>query len=329
MAGATYSGRTKTMTRRDWIAVGVDGSEGSKAAIRWAAREAEQLGLGLSLVHAYTGYRVMGSFVQAAYPLTPVTDDQRPLAVLEDATREAEKYLPRDRIDTAALRADARAGLLQAAAESRMLVLGDETHPALTRLVTGSIVGPVAAHSPVPVVAVPANWTDSPSHGSVVVAVKNLESSTALVRYAFRLAAAHHARLTLVHAWEFLATYDDVIAAHAAIPDWEARAQTDLTELLNGIAPDFPEVETEVRLVHGQPARVLVDVSSEADMLVISRRPHLLPFGHLGGTGRAILRETRCPTVVLPPAAEPVDLTVVDDAADELETEGRAAFSHL
>jgi nucleotide-binding universal stress UspA family protein len=315
-----------TMTHRDWIAVGVDGSEGSRAAIRWAAREADRLGLGLFLVHAYRGYHAMGSFYMAAYPLTPVDDRLLPQNVLDEAVREAEKLLPRDRIDTSALRADARSGLLQAAASARMLVLGDETHPALSRLVTGSVVAPVAAHSPVPVVAVPANWQDAPSHGRVVVGIKGGDSSSSLLRHAFQLAAAHRAKLTLVHAWEFLALYDDAIATHTDLPEWEQRASAEVTALLEDVAPDFPGVETDVRLVHGQPARVLVDVSSEADLLVITRRPHLLPYGHLGGTGRAVLRETRCPTVVLPPAAERVELST-DEEADRLESHGRATYS--
>jgi nucleotide-binding universal stress UspA family protein len=96
-------------------------------------------------------------------------------------------------------------------------------------------------------------------------------------------------------------------------------------------ALEEPGVETEVRLVHGQPARVVVEASSEADLLVITRRPHLLPYGHLGGTGRAILRETRCPTVVLPPAAERVELSVErgmdDEESDRLESHGRATYS--
>lgn len=317
-----------TMTHRDWIAVGVDGSEGSKAATRWAAREAGSLGLKLFLAHAYSPHHAMGSFHTAAYPLTPIENRLLPQNVLAAAAREAEKILPPDRVDASALRADARSALLQVASESRMLVLGDERHPALSRLVTGSIIAPVAAHSPVPVVAVPANWQDSPAHGVLIVAVKDRDSSSALVRHAFQMAAAHNARLRLVHAWEFLAQYDNAIAAHAALPDWERRAQADLTELLDQIAPDFPSVQAAVELVHGQPAQVLVDASSEADLLMITRRPRAFPFGHLGGTGRAVLRETRCPTMVLPPEAERVELPVPDSDADRLEAFGWASFAH-
>jgi len=315
------------MTYRDRIAVGVDGSQGSNAAIRWAAREAERLGLDLSLVHVRSGYRAVGTFYSAAYVTPPPDDQVRSQKVLEDATREAAELLSIDRIDATAVRSDVRTGLLQAAAQARMLVLGDESHPALSRLVTGSVVAPVAAHSPVPVVVVPANWQDAASQGSVVMAVKNYDASAPLIRHGCQLAAAHGGRLVLLHAWDFLALYDDAIAKHTAPPDWEQRAQAELTALLHRIAREYPGVQTEVHLVHGQPAQVLVDASSGAGLLVISRHPHLLPYGHLGGTGRAVLRETRCPTIVLPAAAEPVDLAVRDEEADRLEAEGDAAFS--
>src|SRR5690349_9260022 len=37
------------------IVVGVDGSEGSKVALRWAARDAQLRGVPLTLVHAHAG----------------------------------------------------------------------------------------------------------------------------------------------------------------------------------------------------------------------------------------------------------------------------------
>jgi nucleotide-binding universal stress UspA family protein len=62
------------------------------------------------------------------------------------------------------------------------------------------------------------------------------------------------------------------------------------------------DVEVGFRLVHGQGAHAIVDASSGADLLVITRRRHGFPGGHLGAAGRAVLRESRCPVEVLPPA---------------------------
>jgi nucleotide-binding universal stress UspA family protein len=56
--------------------------------------------------------------------------------------------------------------------------------------------------------------------------------------------------------------------------------------------------------VHGQPAQVLRDASASADLVLIARRRHAFPVGHLGGTARALLRESLAPVMVLPPAEE-------------------------
>jgi nucleotide-binding universal stress UspA family protein len=77
------------------------------------------------------------------------------------------------------------------------------------------------------------------------------------------------------------------------------------------VAPDlaakrgdaYADVPVEIDVVQGQPAKAVVDASRTADLLVIIRRPLAFPFGSLGGTGRAILRESRCPVEVLPATA--------------------------
>lgn len=303
------------MSKQELIAVGVDGSAGSRTAIRWAAREADRLDVGLRLVHVFSDIVPMGSIYAEAYPLTPVESRLVAQELVDTAAKEAMKILPSDRVSTMVLKADIRAGLVQAAADARVLVLGDERHPALDRLITGSVVGSVAAHSPTPVVAVPENWQDATNRGVVVAGVKSVDAAAPFLRQAFRLAAEHQARLVVLHAWDYLGGYDDMIAARVDVPAWELHTHTELQDGVTRVAQEFPGVSTEVRVLHAQPAQALVDASADADLLVIARRPHGFPFGHLGGTGRAILRETRCPAVVLPPAAELIETT--SPAADD------------
>jgi nucleotide-binding universal stress UspA family protein len=319
MSGATndrptpIGSKEKTMSREEWIAVGVDGSEGSKAATRWAAREADRSGANLRLVHVFTDVAPMGSFMGAAYPVGPVETAYAAQNLVDEAAQDARQILTEDRVQTLLLRADRRVGLAQAAADARLLVLGDEPHGLLDRLITGSVVAAVAAHAPAAVAVVPANWQDADG-GTVVVGVKSVDSSPALIRRGFELAAGRRGRLKVLHAWEFLSPYDDAISAHIDLPAWEQRTLTELRNRVARIGLDFPGVETEVVLVHEQPAQALVDASVDAGLLVITRRPHGFPFGHLGGTGRAVLRETRCPTVVLPSGAEKVER---DELAEE------------
>ena len=295
------------MSRQEWIAVGVDGSEGSRAAARWAAREAERIGASLRLVHVFTDAAPIGGFMGAAYPLGAVETAATAHQLVDTLAQEARQVLTEDRVETLVLRADRRVGLLQAAADARSMVLGDEPRGVLDRLITGSVVGTVAAHSPTPVVLVPGNWQDAGEQGTVVVGVKSVDACEDLLRQAFRLAAERQARLTVVHAWEYLAQYDDAIAAHIDLPAWQRRTLTELRNRVAHVGLAFPQVTAEVVLVHEQPAQALVEASAEASVLVIARRPHGFPFGHLGGTGRTVLRETRCPTVVLPPGVETVE----------------------
>jgi nucleotide-binding universal stress UspA family protein len=186
------------------------------------------------------------------------------------------------------------------------MVLGDVAHPAHHRLITGSVIGPIAAHSPTPVVVVPANCAAEPRRDVVVAGVKSVAVSRGLVRQAFEVAAGRGARLVLLHAWQYSAPAEDLAGEQDDLAAWEERSAKELRQVVDEVARDFPGVEAEVRLVRGQPAKVLVDASADADLLAITRRPHGFPFGHLGGTGRAVLRETRCPAIVLPPSVRAV-----------------------
>ena len=291
------------MATKDWITVGIDETEGSRAATRWAAHEAVRLGLGLRIVHVYNNVIPMGGFYGALYPNAPV--DGRHLAerLVAHARRDVRGVISEESLETRVVQGDRRDGLLQVAADSAMLVVGDQQRPFVDRLFTGSILIALAAHAPVPVVLVPAGWEADPADGAVVVGVKSPESARPLVRRALDLAAARRARLVLLHAWEYPSGYDELIANHVDKVEWEERARKELLQLVDGIEGGHG-VDVEVRVVHGQPARALLEASRTAALMVVGRRRHGFPFGHLGGTGRALVRETRSPLVVLPAIAE-------------------------
>ena len=291
------------MANSGWITVGVDGSDAATAATRWAAREASRRETGLRIVHVFTEYIPMVGFYAAAYPVSSMEGRHVAQRIVAAAAAEAERLMPAERIETAVLRGDRRAGLLEAAAESRVMVLGDQPRHLVDRMITGSTAAAVAAHSPTPVVLVPSEWDPAAQHGVVVAGVKSSDASHGLVRRAFEIAAEHDDRLVVLHAWEYPAGYDDLIVTEANLREWEERARKELTQLIEEFTGAFPGVETEVRVRHGQPAHVLLQAAAGADMLVITRRPHGFPFGHLGATGRTVLRETPSPVMVLPPSA--------------------------
>ena len=301
------------MTRQGWITVGVDDSDGSRAAIRWAAHEAQRVGAGLRLLHVFSDVMPMGALYASASPGMPIEGRRLAERTVRAAAEPVKRALKDVPLDEVVLRGDRRTGLLHAAAHSDLMVLGDVEHPARHRVITGSVIGPVAAHSPTPVVVVPADCHPDPGRGVVVAGVKFFAASHQTVRQAFEVAAAREARLVVLHAWEYSAPESNLLIEHADLVAWEERSAKELRQVVDEVSRDFPGVEVEVRFVRGQPAKVLAEASADSDLITITRRVHGFPFGHLGAAGRAVLRETRCPAMVLPPTLENLPMTVPGD----------------
>jgi nucleotide-binding universal stress UspA family protein len=289
------------MTHLDSVLVGVNGSPASSAAIRYAAREADRLGTGIQLVHMVPNY------VPTA-PMLPLASSDLAGAgreILRAATTEAHKLLDPSRV-TASLYAGPRIPtLLEMAEHAPLVVLGSRQRTAMDRLLTASTLGGVASRAACSVVAVPAGWSRTGEHHRIVVGVKSTEHSAELVRRALEIARERSAEVVLVHAWELPHEYDDLITARVDQDEWADRARRIIEANLGGVLDAYPDVPVEIRVIHGQPARVLQTASDEADLLLLARRHRGFPFGHLGGTGRALVREGHCPVEVVPPADEP------------------------
>jgi nucleotide-binding universal stress UspA family protein len=281
----------------------VDGSEAGSAAIRFAAHEARLLDTNIQLVHMVANYVPIPPMTPLA--LTDLEDAAR--EILRDATKEAHRYLDPHRV-TGALHYGPRVPtLLQLAEHARLVVIGSQRRSAIDRLLTGSTLFGLASRATVPVVAVPRGWTAKGEHRRIVVGVKSPEHSSELVRRALEIAAERDAGVLLVHAWELPNQYDDLVTARVDLDQLNAHARHTIDRSLTGPRDLYPDVPVEIRVVHGQPARILQIASGEADLLLLARRHSGFPFGHLGGTGRALLRAAHCPIEVVRPADEPTD----------------------
>jgi nucleotide-binding universal stress UspA family protein len=152
----------------------------------------------------------------------------------------------------------------------------------------------------------------------VVVGIKSTEGSADLLRTAFRIAADRHARLVVLHAWKLPYGYDEVINTRSDQQEWADRAQRLIERGVASLSHAHADVSVEVRVVHGQAAVVLQSASRDADLLLVARRGHAFPLGHLGGVGRALLRESLCPVEIVPAADEPsaaTDIVIERDGA--------------
>jgi nucleotide-binding universal stress UspA family protein len=153
----------------DTIVVGVDGSPGSDAALRWALEEARLREAVVRVVHAYqvpqttpvdAGVGIAGPTV---HPVFSVEDLERLEAAAEKEAQgvidtsleragDAAKGLPTER---APLSGPAAETLIAAGREAALLVLGTRGHGGFVGLLLGSVSQQLAQHPPCPVVIMP------------------------------------------------------------------------------------------------------------------------------------------------------------------------------
>lgn len=138
----------------DKIVVGVDGSAGSRAALRWAWAEAKAHGAALEVVTAWQ-YPITTSL--PAFGSMPAPDDlqgearNEMLKVLDDEGVTADAGVT---VTTLVAEGTAARALLEAAAEADLLVVGSRGHGGFTGLLVGSVGQQCVSHSSVPVVVV-------------------------------------------------------------------------------------------------------------------------------------------------------------------------------
>jgi nucleotide-binding universal stress UspA family protein len=141
------------------VVVGVDGSEISKAALRWAARQCELTGASLVVVMTW---RVPMAAYHGPIPLS--TDEIRPPDIdsLEMTNRTLLEELIVDTlgegsvvpVSTVVLEGHAGAELVLAAKNAELLVVGSRGRGALTEMLLGSVSEHCVLHSSCPVVVV-------------------------------------------------------------------------------------------------------------------------------------------------------------------------------
>jgi nucleotide-binding universal stress UspA family protein len=144
------------------IVVGIDGSEGSLAALRWAADEARLRHARLEVVVSWQ-YPALSTI--PAFGVLPPAEEmseeaKRGLAALLHDEGLADD--PSLEVVEAVVQGPAGAALLDAAADADLLVVGSRGHGGFTGLVLGSVSQQCVTHAPCPVVVVPRPEPDTP-----------------------------------------------------------------------------------------------------------------------------------------------------------------------
>jgi nucleotide-binding universal stress UspA family protein len=138
-------------SRSSVIVVGVDGSQASKDALRWAAQQAELTGATLNVVSAWHLPIAYGGGLSLPPDFDLQGDAQ---TVLDRAIDEVLGESPKVTVRTSVLEGSPTPVLLREAADADLLVVGSRGHGAFTGMLLGSVSEHCVSHSSCPVVVV-------------------------------------------------------------------------------------------------------------------------------------------------------------------------------
>ncbi len=260
---------------RPRIVVGIDGSDNSRRALRWAVFEARAHGARIEAISTWN-YPWVVAAPGAVIPLEPLADQAADaLARLNEAIaglgREAEGV----DIEPVVTEGAAAAVLRDAADGASMLVIGSRGVGRFERLLLGSVSSQLARHAPCNVAVVPAAaQVGADATGRVVVGVDGSEHSVHALRFALEEARRHDRPVTVVHAWTWVDPFGEAaVAVSRTLLEEDAAAVLDstITRALDGA--EAPAGLTR-RVVEGDPANTLLDEAGPGDLLVVGARGH-------------------------------------------------------
>ncbi|MFH9347954.1 universal stress protein [Kitasatospora sp. NPDC017646] len=284
-------------TRRPVI-VGVDRSEASHWAVRWAADEAAERHLPLRLLHAqeWPVDRASDRASDGADHPWAIGLRAAGEAVLDTARLLAAERHPE--LETTSELAQGRPVrvLREAADAAAQLDLGvrrsSGAHSALPIASKGAS---LAGHLNCPLALVPEPSDGTSGAGPVVVGVDGSPASRAAIGFAFEEASIRGTDVLAVEVRR---------PTEVGRPELTGESLTDLSESLAGWRKKYPDVRVRREVLTGSPAPMLAAVATRARCLVIGSRG-LGGFRGLlfGSTGRALVHRCTVPLVIVPNGA--------------------------
>ncbi|MET9262020.1 universal stress protein [Amycolatopsis sp. NPDC004079] len=280
------------------VLVGVDGSEGSADAVRWAARLASGRDLELELVHCLqlAGLVYGGGPAESAGLFASIRQDGERIAA--EARELALSVDPSLEVSSEALTDSAPALLIARSHAARLVVLGRAGIGGFAGMLVGATTGAVVSHAGCPVAVVRGRQGDGP----VVAGVDGGWSSDAVLGTAFEEASFRQVPLVAVHAWIDV-VYDSAESSARLMPQWESLEPAEerlLAQRLAGWQEKYPDVEVRRKVVRDRPRHVLLDESSRAQLLVVGSRGRGGFAGMLlGSTSQAMVHHASCPVLVV------------------------------
>lgn len=299
-----------------WI-VGVDGSECSRHAARWAAVHAVGRARELQLI---TSWIIPVS--TAMVPLSPQATaasidavEQSALSTVDDVARDLSPAtdLP---VTKSVVQGGAAAVLMDAAHDSELLVVGSRGCGGFSRLLLGSTSTQCATHSTAPVAVIPLLADIGPAR-SIMVAFDGSQYSIAALTWAIQFAAPG-TTIECVSVWDTspIAVGSDRFFFPEASDLAQERSEYLVARTVEAIGRDDVRIRRD--FVEGRPRSVLSDRAAGFDLVVMGARGHgAIGAAMLGSVSSWLLHHLEHAMIVVRSSTD--DANDDDDAADREE----------
>ena len=291
-----------TVGRVGTLVVGVDGTDESLEALRWAQNLAGP-GDSVHAVHVSIDPVVMsvGMEFGGGLPITIPYDD-----IMEAGRRTLEQVLDAvdddgvERTSEVVMSSSSAAGLIDASRDADALIVGTHERSTLDRLLLGSVAAQCAHHALCPFIAIP--HSAPPLGDLIAVAFDGSDHSQAALVWAAALARRRAGRLRIIAVWEQLGWPSDSRVADPLLRDDE-QALDQLRTAVAEVVADLGD-PAELRPVHASRdvAGHLLDAADDAGLLVMGSRGRGGFAGLLlGSVGKRCLESSKLPIAIVRP----------------------------
>jgi len=137
---------------------------------------------------------------------------------------------------------------------------------------------------------------------TIVVGVDGSPGSRKALTWAAAEAADHGSDLVVINVWEhtLMPPAGSVSVSERYVPDSSQRTADELTQVIHEELGDEPPVFVQPVVKQGRPAKVLIEESANADLLVVGPRGHGGFVGLvLGSVSQHVAAYAKCPVVVV------------------------------
>jgi len=282
------------------VIVGTDGTASSKAAVRWAAREADRRHLPLHIVHAFdwdwgeARYDIGGQYLDFTRRVAA--------AVTATAFDQAREVAPNVKIEMSTPFGHAAAKLLTFTDDAELMVLGNRGRGGFASLLLGSVSQRVAVQARCPVVIV--RGRGDVTDGPIAVGVDDSPAADHVLETAFEAATSRDSALVIIRTYlpSIPLWLRNVPATDVDTPDQDDEERARLDELVAPWRSKYPDVAVGTVLSHDSAAAVLAGASHGAQFVIVGSHHHgAVASAMLGSTGMQLLHHADCPVYIARP----------------------------